>query len=108
MLTQVHNDFIDIGVDILNPVQVAAEGMDSAGLKREFGKDMVFWGGGIDTQRTLPLGSPEDVKEEVIRRINDFAPGGGYVFTTVHNIQPNVPAENIRTMFETALEYGNY
>jgi len=82
--------------------------MDSSNLKKEFGKDIVFWGGGIDTQRVLPLGTPYEVREEVKRRIYDLAPGGGFIFTTVHNIQANVPAINIKTMFETVLEYGNY
>jgi len=82
--------------------------MDSSNLKKEFGKDIVFWGGGIDTQRVLPLGTPYEVREEVKRRISDLAPGGGFVFTTVHNIQANVPAINVKTMFETVLEYGNY
>lgn len=77
-------DFIEIGVDILNPVQVSAKDMDSAKLKKEFGKDLVFWGGGCDTQKVLPFGSPEQVKEEVKKRIDDFAPGGGFVFNQVH------------------------
>lgn len=101
-------DFIEIGIDILNPVQVSAAHMDSSNLKKEFGKDIVFWGGGIDTQRVLPLGTPDEVREEVKRRIDDLAPRGGFVFTTVHNIQANVPAINVKTMFETVLEYGNY
>lgn len=101
-------DFIDMGIDILNPVQVSAANMDSAKLKKEFGRDITFWGGGIDTQKVLPFGTPEEVREEVKKRIADFAPGGGFVFTTVHNIQANIPAINIRTMFETAMESGNY
>ncbi len=102
-------DFIEAGVDILNPIQVGAHGMgDGAGLKREFGKDIVFWGGGINTQITLPRGSPQEIREEVKRRICDFAPGGGYVFAAVHNIQPDVPPENILAMLEAWKEYGRY
>jgi uroporphyrinogen decarboxylase len=100
-------DFIEIGVDILNPVQVAAKDMDSARLKREFGRDLVFWGGGCDTQHVLQFGTPDQVREEVKRRIEDFAPGGGYVFNQVHNIQIGVPPENIEAMFEAALEFGS-
>ena len=99
-------DLIEIGVDVLNPVQVSAASMDSKKLKAEFGNDIVFWGGGCDTQRVLPLGSTQDVRDEVKRRIDDFAPGGGYVFTQVHNIQPGVPPENIAAMFDAAWEFG--
>lgn len=101
-------DLIEMGVDILNPVQVSAANMDSRKLKSEFGKDIVFWGGGCDTQSVLPSGSIEDVREEVKRRIGDFAPGGGAVFAQVHNIQPDVPPENIEAMFDAALEFGGY
>lgn len=93
---------IAAGVDALNPVQVSAEGMDSAGLKRDFGRDLCFWGGGCDTQRVLCAGTPEQVREEVRRRIGDFAPGGGFVFAQVHNIQPDVPAENVVAMLDEA------
>jgi uroporphyrinogen decarboxylase len=99
-------DLIEMGVDILNPVQVSAANMDSAKLKAEFGKDLVFWGGGCDTQTILPLGTPPQVREEVARRIGDLAPGGGFVFAQVHNIQPDVPPENMVAMWETALERG--
>ena len=91
-------DLIEIGVDILNPVQVSAKGMDTAELKREFGHDIVFWGGGVDTQRVLGAGTPDEVRTEVRRRVGDLAAGGGFVFAAVHNIQPNVPAENIIAM----------
>ncbi len=99
---------IEEGVDILNPVQVNAEGMDTALLKKEFGKDMSFWGGGIDTQRILPFGSPEQVRSEVRRRIDDLAPDGGFVFAAVHNVQSDVPPENFMAMWETLQEYGIY
>jgi len=101
-------DLIELGFDILNPVQVSARGMDTKRLKKEYGEEIVFWGGGVDSQRVLPFGRPEEVKDEVKRRIDDLAPGGGFVFAAVHNIQPFVPPENILTMFETALEYGRY
>jgi uroporphyrinogen decarboxylase len=101
-------DLIEIGCDIINPVQVSADGMDSAELKREFGKDMTFWGGGVDTQRVLGTGTPQDVREDVKRRLNDFMPGGGFIFNTVHNIQGNVPIENIVAMIETVQECGVY
>jgi uroporphyrinogen decarboxylase len=101
-------DIIEIGVDAINPVQVSAAEMDSAKLKKEFGRDLTFWGGGCDTQAVLGAGTPDDVRQEVTRRIDDLAPGGGFVFTQVHNIQPNVPPRNVAAMLETALEYGAY
>jgi uroporphyrinogen decarboxylase len=101
-------DLIELGFDILNPVQVSARGMDTKRLKEEYGQDIVFWGGGVDTQYVLPFGTPEEVADEVRRRIDDLAPGGGFVFAAVHNIQALDPPANIVTMFETALEYGKY
>ena len=101
-------DLIDIGFDIINPVQVSARGMDTRRLKQDFGKDIVFWGGGVDTQHVLPFGKPADVVDEVKRRIDDLAPGGGFVFAAIHNIQAFVPPENIVAAFDTALEYGKY
>jgi uroporphyrinogen decarboxylase len=101
-------DLIEVGVDILNPVQVAAANMDTKRLKREFGDCLTFWGGGVDTQRVLPRGTTEQVREEVKRRIEDLAPGGGFVFATVHNIQADVPPENILAMWEAVQEFGRY
>ena len=101
-------DWIELGLDILNPIQVAARDMDPRELKREFGRDLTFWGGGCDTQRVFTFGSPEDVEKEVRKRISELAPGGGFVFNQVHNIQPQVPPENILRMFETVLKYGTY
>lgn len=97
---------IDIGFDIVNPVQVSAAGMDTKRLKATYGNDIVFWGGGVDTQWVLPFGSEAEVRDEVKRRIDDLAPGGGFVFAAVHNIQAFVPPENIVAAFETAMEYG--
>ena len=84
---------------MLNPVQCSATGMCPRELKREFGKDLVFWGGGVDTQRTLPFGTPEEVYREVRERVEILGEGGGYVFNSIHNIQSNVPTPNILAMF---------
>ncbi|MBC7188960.1 hypothetical protein H5U35_01930 [Candidatus Aerophobetes bacterium] len=100
-------DLIEIGVDILNPVQVAAKDMDTEKLKKEFGDKISFWGG-IDTQRVLPYGRPDDVEEEVKRRIKDMGKDGGYVLCAVHNIQAGVKPENIVRMYEAAKRYGVY
>jgi uroporphyrinogen decarboxylase len=100
-------DFIDLGIDCVNPVQVSAADMDTTRLKREFGDKLVFWGG-IDTQHVLPQGSVEDVRDEVRHRIRDLAPRGGYILCAVHNIQPDVPPENVWAMYEAALETGQY
>ncbi len=97
-------DFLDAGFDILNPVQCSAAEMDAARLKREFGSRAVFWGGGVDTQKTLPFGTPEQVYREVRERINIFGQGGGFVFNSVHNIQGNTPVENIQAMFKAVAD----
>ena len=101
-------DFIEAGFDILNPVQCSAARMNPAELKQEYGRLIVFWGGGVDTQSTLPFGTPEQVRQQVIERIRALAPGGGFVFNTIHNIQPLVPVENILEMFSAVREYGSY
>ncbi len=93
-------DLIEVGVDVLNPVQVSAAGMDTAELKRDFGRDLVFWGGGVDTQRVLGAGTPDEVRAEVRRRVGDLAPGGGFVFAAVHNVQADVPGENVVAMVD--------
>ena len=97
--------FMESGFDILNPVQCSAAGMDPAMLKEKYGRDLVFWGGGVDTQHVLPFGTPEEVREQVLRRCEAFAPGGGFVFDAVHNIQAQTPVENIAAMFD-ALRSG--
>ncbi|TSA21170.1 methyltransferase [bacterium] len=96
--------FIDSGFDILNPVQCSAAGMEPENLKQEFGADLVFWGGGIDTQKTLMFGTPEQVREEVIKRCEIFGKDGGFIFNTVHNIQGNVPVKNVVAMFDALKE----
>ena len=101
-------DLIEIGVDILNPVQVSASGMDTAELKAEFGRDLVFWGGTVDSQKVLARGTPEEVRDEARRRIEELKPGGGFVFASIHNIQAQVPAENILAMWQALDEVGNY
>jgi uroporphyrinogen decarboxylase len=103
-ISEIIPDLIEIGVQILNPVQVQAANMDSCFLKQEFGKEITFWGGGCDP-RILQNGTPDDVEREVTKRIEDFASGGGFVFASVHNIQYNMPPENIVRMFDTALKY---
>lgn len=100
-------DLIEMGVDILNPVHITATGMEPFQLKKDFGQNIVFWGGGIDTQKVLPTGTNQEIKEHVQRNIDALAPGGGFVFSTVHNIQAEVPAQNIITMWETLMEYNN-
>lgn len=101
-------DLLEAGIDILNPVQFIAANMNLQELKRDFGRDLVFWGGGVDTQGVLGTGTPEQVKEDVKRNIEALAPGGGFVFATVHDIQANVSPENIMAMWETWKEYGVY
>jgi uroporphyrinogen decarboxylase len=99
-------DLIEIGIDAINPVQVSATGMESKGLKRDFGSEMTFWGGLVDTQGVFTDGTPDQVRDEVRRRVDDFGPDGGFVAAAVHNIQANVPPENIVAMWETLQEYG--
>lgn len=100
--------FIDAGFDILNPIQWTARDMDPVKLKSEFGGKLVFWGGGVDTQKTLPFGTPDAVREEVRARIADFRDGGGWVFNTVHNVVANVPLENLLAMYETFHAHRRY
>lgn len=101
-------DFLDAGFDIMNPVQCSAALMDPHDLKRQFGERVTFWGGGVDTQHTLPNGKPEAVRAQVAERIRIFGPGGGYVFNTIHNVQPLTPIENLVAMYETVRDCGRY
>jgi hypothetical protein len=93
-------DMIEAGFDIFNPVQTAAAGMDPPALKERFGDQLVFWGGGVDTQRVLPFGSPDEVRREVQERVRVLARGGGFVFAAIHNIQAGIPVENLLALFE--------
>ena len=97
----------DLGdlIEIINPVQIGAAGMEPAKLKRKHGKHLTFWGGGCDTQHTLPHGTVGDVETEVRRLVETFKPGGGFVFTQVHNILPHVPPENISAMVEAVRKF---
>ena len=99
-------DLIEIGVDILNPVHISATGMEPVQLKKDFGQSIVFWGGGVDTQKVLPTGDIKDVKDDVKKNIEALAPGGGFVFSAVHNIQAEVPPENIMVMWKTLMDYN--
>ena len=99
-------DLIEAGYDIINPVQTTCLGMEADGLKKDFGKDICFWGGGCDTRTVLPTGSPQEVKDHVKRRLEILMPGGGFVFNTVHNILPDVPPQNIVAMFEAVHEFN--
>jgi hypothetical protein len=107
-ITRILPMLIDSGVDAINPVQTSAAGMDPAWLKERFGGSVVFWGGGVDTQRTLPFASPEEVAAEVRERIRILAPGGGFVFNPIHNIQQGTPPENIAAAYEAARAAGVY
>jgi hypothetical protein len=98
--------FIEAGFDILNPVQCSATGMEPRHLKSEFGSAIVFWGGGVDTQKTLPFGTPEDVRREVLERCEIFAPGGGFVFNTIHNVQAGTPVANLVAMLDAVREFN--
>jgi hypothetical protein len=98
--------FIEAGIDILNPVQCSATGMEPEELKAKFGDRLVFWGGGVDTQHVLPFGTPAEVREQVLRRCEIFAPGGGFVFNTIHNVQARTPVENIVAMIDAVHEFN--
>ncbi len=98
--------FIESGFDIINPVQVSAAGMDARWLKKEFGKDISFWGGGVNTQKTLPFGTPQEVREEVLERLEIFSPDGGFIFNSIHNVQARTPLENIIAMIDAVKEFN--
>lgn len=105
-LAQYLDDFVDMGVDIINPVQFSAKGMDLEPLKEKYGDKLTFWGGGVDTQHMLPFGSPEDVAAEVEYRLKVLSKGGGFVFAAIHNIVANIPPENIMAMFDTVHKFN--
>jgi len=99
-------DLVEAGYDVINPVQTNCRDMEPERLKREFGKDICFWGGGCDTRAVLNRATPDEVKTHVTQRLEILAPGGGFVFNTVHNILPEVPPENIVAMFEAIEAFG--
>lgn len=99
--------FIEAGFDILNPVQCSAKGMDARLLKERHGDRITFWGGGVNTQKTLPFGTPEEVRQEVLERLETFSPGGGFVFDAVHNVQALTPTENVVAMMEAVKEFNS-
>jgi len=101
-------DLVDEGVEALNPVQTSAAKMDPRRLKQEFGDKLTFWGGGCDTQSVLPNATPAEIERHVKERIEIFAPGGGFVFTQIHNVQSNVPPENVVACYDAAFDYGVY
>jgi uroporphyrinogen-III decarboxylase len=98
--------FIEAGIEILNPVQCSAAGMEATHLKNTYGKHIAFWGGGIDTQKLLPFGTPGEVRDQVLRRCEIFGAGGGFVFNTIHNIQARTPVANIVAMFDAVREFN--
>jgi uroporphyrinogen-III decarboxylase len=101
-----YESFIEAGFDIVNPVQCSAAGMDPELLKRTYGSRLVFWGGGVDTQKTLPFGTPAEVREEVLGRCAIFAPGGGFVFNSIHNVQAGTPVANLVAMIDAVAEFN--
>ena len=101
-----YESFIDAGFDIVNPVQCSAAGMDPVKLKEKYGTRLTFWGGGVDTQQMLPFGTPDGIREQVLRRCEIFAPGGGFVFNSIHNVQAGTPVANIVAMIDAVREFG--
>jgi hypothetical protein len=101
-------DMIDAGFDILNPVQTSAAGMDPQILKNRFGSEITFWGGGVDTQTTLPFGTPDEIRQQVRERMRVFGKGGGFVFNTIHNVQAGIPIENLTSLYQAVQDYRNY
>jgi uroporphyrinogen-III decarboxylase len=104
-MVALYDDFVDAGVDIVNPVQISAAGMEPRVLKERWGDDLVFWGAGVDTQYVLPFGSTEEIDAQVKENIEILGKGGGFIFNAVHNIQAAVPTENLRGLFESFAEY---
>ena len=104
-VVQLIPDFIEAGFDILNPLQTSAAGMDPQTLKERFGEQLVFWGGGVDTQKTLPFGTPDEIRAEVGERMRILGKGGGFVFNTIHNVQARIPAENLVALYQAVADY---
>src|SRR6266542_3533759 len=102
------DDVVDAGFDILNPVQTSAADMDPVALKQTYGDRLTFWGGGIETQSTLPFGTPEEIRAQVQERMRIFGPGGGFVFNTIHNLQARIPVENIVALYEAVRDFRTY
>jgi len=102
------DDIVDAGFDVLNPVQTSAAEMDAAALKAKYGDRITFWGGGVDTQHTLPFGTPEEVCQDVQNRMKIFGPGGGFVFNSIHNVQTGIPVENLMALFDAVRDYRSY
>lgn len=100
-------NFIASGFDIINPVQCSAAGMDARNLKERYGDRLVFWGGGVDTQQTLPFGTPEEVRAQVLERCEIFSKDGGFVFDSIHNVQANTPIENMIAMIDAVREFND-
>lgn len=105
-IDQMIPDLIEVGIEIVNPVQTNCRGMEPEKLKREFGKDVTFWGGGVDTRAVLNRGTPEEVRRQALERLAIFGKGGGYVFNTIHNILPDVPPENVVALFDAVKEFN--
>ena len=100
------NNFINSGFDAINPVQCSAAGMDPQLLKDRYGDKLTFWGGGVNTQQTLPFGTPEETREEVLERCRIFSPNGGFVFNAIHNVQALSPIENVVAMIDAVAEFN--
>jgi uroporphyrinogen-III decarboxylase len=98
--------FIESGIDILNPVQCSATGMEADHLKNTYGDQLTFWGGGVDTQQRLPFGTPDEIRDQVLRRCETFRKGGGFVFNTIHNVQAGTPVQNVLAMFNAVCEFN--
>ena len=101
-------DFIESGFDVLNPVQTSAAGMDPQTLADQFGDRVTFWGGGVDTQHTLPFGTPDEIRAQVLERMRIFGQGGGFVFNPIHNVQAGVPVENLLALYEAVAAFSKY
>ena len=99
------DDFVEMGMDIINPLQFSAKGMDPVVIKQKYGDKLVFWGGGVDTQKVLSFGTAQEVEDQVKERLQQLSPGGGYVFNTIHNVVGNVPAQNLLAMFNAYREF---